>query len=97
MSGQLIPDGGAAIAGEYRYKLWRVTGAPGTSVALFVMLNPSTADATDDDPTIRRCIRFARDWGHARLLVANLYALRATDPRALSRHPDPVGIGRAHV
>jgi hypothetical protein len=47
------------------------------------MLNPSTADAEHDDPTIRRCIRFAQDWGFAQLKVVNLYAYRATDPRHL--------------
>lgn len=44
------------------------------------MLNPSTADETTDDPTIRRCLGFAQDWGHAALTVVNLYTLRATRP-----------------
>lgn len=44
----------------------------------FVMLNPSTADAEVDDPTIRRCIGFAKAWGFAALTVTNLYALRGT-------------------
>jgi hypothetical protein len=55
------------------------------------MLNPSTADATLDDPTIRRCRRFARDWGMGALVVVNLYALRSVDPRALETAEDPVG------
>lgn len=46
----------------------------------FVGLNPSTADETTDDPTIRRCVRFAREWGFARLKMVNLYAWRATSP-----------------
>jgi hypothetical protein len=58
---------------------------------MFVMLNPSTADASEDDPTIRRCIGFARSWGFARLVVANLYAFRATDPRELWVADEPVG------
>lgn len=58
------------------------------------MLNPSTADGTVDDPTIRRCMRFARDWGFSRLVVRNLFAWRATDPAELSRVSDPIG-GRA--
>ena len=67
--------------GRYRYRLTRNWGE-GT-VAMFVMLNPSTADADDDDPTIRRCIGFAQSWGCGGLCVVNLYALRATDPRDL--------------
>jgi hypothetical protein len=78
--------------GTYRYALWRDTGClGGEGTALFVMLNPSTADAELDDPTIRRCVRFARDWGYARLAVGNLYALRSTDPAALAAADDPVG------
>lgn len=77
---------------KYRYALWRDTGVLGAEgTVLFVMLNPSTADATEDDPTIRRCIRFATDWGFARLAVGNAYALRATDPKQLRAADDPVG------
>lgn len=92
--------------GLYRYSLTRevLTGAAreaaeesGRETLTFVMLNPSTADATRDDPTIRRCIRFARDWGYARLKVVNLYAYRATDPRELWRAADPVGPENDHV
>lgn len=50
---------------------------------LFIMLNPSTADGTQDDPTIRRCVGFAKFWGYDRLEVVNLFAYRATDPREL--------------
>lgn len=77
--------------GAYRYRLEREWGDSGAAVA-FIMLNPSTADATVDDPTIRRCIRFAQDWGYAKLIVGNLYALRATDPKALRRSAAPVGV-----
>ena len=55
------------------------------------MLNPSTADAELDDPTIRRCRGFAKAWDCAGIVVAYLYALRATDSAALWTHPDPVG------
>jgi hypothetical protein len=55
------------------------------------MLNPSTADAEIDDPTIRRCIGFAKAWGFEGIVVRNLYALRATNPKELWVHEDPVG------
>lgn len=74
----------------YRYVLRRPVGLGG-GTCLFVMLNPSTADETVNDPTIRRCMGFARDWGYGLLLVANLFALRSTDPRALYAAEDPVG------
>lgn len=76
--------------GLYRYSLvrrWAATGVP----AQFVMLNPSTADDTLDDPTIRRCVGFARALGCAGLVVVNLYAYRATKPADLWRAEDPVG------
>lgn len=76
--------------GTYRYTLSRCWDPPKPSCA-FVMLNPSTADATQDDPTIRRCIGFAKAWGYGGVDVLNLFALRATDPSALRSHPDPIG------
>jgi hypothetical protein len=54
------------------------------------MLNPSTADATADDPTIRRCMGFARSWGAGGIRVVNLFALRATDPAELAKFDSPV-------
>ncbi len=57
------------------------------------MLNPSTADEAADDPTIRRVIGFSRAWGFGRLVVVNLFALRATRPHGLSDSPAPVGPG----
>ena len=76
----------------YRYTLSREIPALGNEgTVLFVMLNPSTADERQDDPTIRRCIDFAARWGFARLEVVNLYALRSTDPRGLFAVDDPVG------
>jgi hypothetical protein len=83
---------GATISpcGTYRYTLDRVWDAS-LPIALFIMLNPSTADASEDDPTIRRCISFAKREGCGALTVVNLFALRSTDPGALTAHPDPVG------
>ncbi len=75
---------------RYRYLLRRRIGGS-RKRALFVMLNPSTADETRDDPTIRRCIGFARRWGFGALEVVNLFALRTPYPRALRQHADPVG------
>lgn len=77
--------------GLYRYLLTRSWSAPGAPRAVFVMLNPSTADATQDDATIRRCVQFAKTWGMGGLTVVNLYALRATQPARLWQHADPVG------
>lgn len=78
---------------KYRYILTRDVpsvlslGRP----CLFIMLNPSTADANKDDATIRKCMRFAEHWGCDRLTVVNLFALRATDPAGLYGHRDAVG------
>lgn len=80
-------------SGVYRYHLTRRWGEE--PPLGFVMLNPSTADATADDPTIRRCIGFAKREGLGGIRVVNLYALRATDPDELWRHPDPFGPANA--
>lgn len=82
-------DRGAVISpcGTYRYHLWRrvdgMGALRGDGRCVFIMLNPSTADADRDDPTIRKCVGFARRWGYAWISVVNLFAFRATDPRAL--------------
>jgi len=73
----------------YRYALGR-RWSEGPSI-LFIMLNPSTADEKVLDPTVRRCRTFAEKWGFGTLLVANLYALRSTDPKGLDEADDPVG------
>ena len=83
-------DRAARIDGAYRYSLWRRVG-PSPGRVLFVMLNPSTADAIADDPTIRRCSGFARAWGYGELEVCNLFAYRTPYPRELLGVEDPVG------
>lgn len=77
--------------GVYRYCAGRQwdTGLPFVS---WIMLNPSTADAEVDDPTVRRCVEFSKRWGFGTLNIANLYALRATEPSKLRTYTgDPVG------
>lgn len=81
--------------GEYRYLLTREWD-PAAEKLTFVMLNPSTADADLDDPTIRRCISFAKREDFGGLRVVNLYAFRATDPKVMKRQPDPVGPDNDH-
>ncbi|MGW7425765.1 DUF1643 domain-containing protein [Streptomyces sp. NPDC054813] len=76
--------------GQYRYLLAREWADTGKSAA-FVLLNPSTADATTDDATTVRCIKYAQSWGCGALLIVNLYAWRATQPRDLATADDPVG------
>jgi len=76
--------------GRFRYLLSRRWDT-GRGTVLWIMLNPSTADAERDDPTIRRCIGFSRLWGFGAMEAVNLFALRATDPRELGRADDPVG------
>jgi hypothetical protein len=61
------------------------------------MLNPSTADALMDDPTIRRCMGFARRWGFSAVSVRNLFAFRATKPKDLLTALDPTGGGRGDM
>ena len=79
-----------SACGQYRYRLDRRWSAGGGNV-VWIMLNPSRADAGTDDPTIRRCIAFSRLWGYGGMVVVNLFALRATHPDALYGMLDPVG------
>ena len=74
---------------NWRYTLHRRWN-DGRCVA-FLLFNPSTADETQDDPTIRRCVGFGRRWGYGRLVILNLFAIRGTDPRIVERVQDPVG------
>ncbi len=75
---------------KYRYELKR-TWDDNKPKVMFIMLNPSTADAEQDDPTIRRCINYAKDWGYGGIYVGNLFAFRATDPKDLLRAEEPIG------
>jgi hypothetical protein len=90
----------------YRYTLWRQWSGdfwfddvePDEACAgnqfkyvMFIGLNPSTADETKDDPTIRRCIAFSKAWGYGAMCMTNVFAFRATDPKVMMAHPSPVG------
>jgi hypothetical protein len=85
---------GAAFSedGVYRYGLWRGWD-PSLPMCAWIGLNPSTADATTDDPTIRRCIAFSKRWGYGKMHMLNLFAYRATFPRDMMAvaFVDPVG------
>jgi len=92
MTNDLTTSSGAIISEDekYRYALWRTWDKKRDPV-MFIMLNPSTADATKNDPTINKCIAYAKRWGYGALIVCNLYALRSRDPKALLSDSDPIG------
>ena len=76
--------------GFYRYSLWREWNINAPNL-VFIMLNPSKADESIDDPTLRRCINFAKSWGCGSLKVVNLFAYRSVSPSDLKRVNDPIG------
>lgn len=82
--------------GKYRYLLRRTWDGKKPR-ALIVMLNPSTADARKDDPTIRSCVRLTSALGYGSMEVVNLYGLRATDPAELQKADDPQGPNNERV
>jgi hypothetical protein len=77
--------------GKYRYSLKREWDKDKPFV-LFICLNPSTADDKNDDPTLIRCISYAKQWGYGGVCVTNLFAYRATNPRDMLSSQDPIGI-----
>jgi hypothetical protein len=85
-----ICSSGAVIDGPYRYSLWREWD-PQCPRLLWVLLNPSTADASSDDPTLRRRLAFTHSWSFGSLEMVNLYAWRSSTPRELARIENPVG------
>ncbi len=77
---------------RYRYALWRRWDWQGyAKQVMFIGLNPSTADETKNDATIRRCIQFARDWGFCGVIITNAYAWCCTNPKKLKSVSDPIG------
>lgn len=87
---QLAPSAAFSECRTWRYSLTRVWDAAKPLLPV-IGLNPSTADETTDDPTIRRCTGFAQDWGYGGLFMLNLFAFRATNPKEMRVAPDPVG------
>lgn len=79
----MIGDATFSSDETHRYTLTREWSGCGKGTVMFVMLNPSTADADVLDPTVRRCVGFAQRWGAKRLMVTNLYSIRSTDPKML--------------
>ena len=80
----------AIIRGNHRYELFRTWDVDG-KVACFVMLNPSTADAEQDDPTVRKCVGFAKRWGCGGVRIVNLFSIRSPSPSAIRLSDSPVG------
>ena len=80
---------------KYRYLLTRKICEKDT-ICTFIMLNPSTADEIENDPTVARCVKFAKVWGYGKLNVLNIFALRSTDPGGLYTIEDPVGQDNDH-
>lgn len=82
---------------DYRYLLWRYGekyGLHGDRVIAWIMLNPSTADENQLDPTVTRCLKYSqREKIYGTMMVCNLFALRSTDPKPMLTHDNPVGIG----
>lgn len=75
---------------KYRFALWR-TWDDTKPYVMFIGLNPSTADERNDDPTLARCINYAKSWGFGGLCMANLFAYRATNPNDMKSATDPIG------
>lgn len=94
MTTDLFGSFGATFSscGRYRFSLWRIWDAH-LQPAMFLMLNPSTADESENDPTVERCQRRAQAMGYGGLRVGNILAYRSTDPDALYTVEDPVGTG----
>lgn len=92
-----LVESGAVFSEDlrYRYVLTRGWDVCLPTVA-FIGLNPSTADESKDDPTIRKCVSYAKRWGFGRLVMLNLFALRATDPAVMLSSATPIGPHNDH-
>ncbi len=90
MERKLKTDAKLSSCRNYRFALWR-TWDVSKPFAMIIGLNPSTADEIEDDPTITRCINFAKSWGYGGVCMANLFAYRATAPSDMKSQNDPIG------
>ena len=88
----LSPDSTAEFSPcrTYRYALWRWWDRS-RPYAMFIGLNPSTADEVNNDPTVSRCIGYSRRWGYGGLCMTNIFAYRSTDPARMKAHSAPIG------
>ena len=82
----------AFISNDPRYRYWLTrTWDESKPSVVFMLLNPSTADAAKDDATIRKCMAYSKRWGYGGIVVINLYAFRSRDPKKMLACDDPVG------
>jgi len=79
-----------SLGKSYRYALWRQWDSE-KPICSFICLNPSTADENQDDPTVRRCIDYAKQWDCGTFVMLNIFAFRATDPNVMKAHLRPEG------
>lgn len=90
MAFKMKTDAKLSSCRNYRFALWR-TWDDSKPFAMIIGLNPSTADEVEDDPTITRCINFAKSWGYGGICMTNLFAYRATAPKDMKSQQDPIG------
>ncbi len=80
---------------KWRYtlpRMWKYFKSTPYKTIMFIGLNPSTADEVKDDPTVRRCIQYAKDWGYDGMYMMNIFAWRDTDPKGMKLQEDPIGV-----
>ncbi len=93
----MFKDAVISECGLFRYGLFRMWDQRNEKLMQIIMLNPSTADAELDDPTIRRCMGFAKRENYGGIHVVNLFAYRATSPHDMKKADDPIGPSNDHV
>jgi len=87
----MIKDAIISSDDKYRYVLSRIWDESKSKV-MIIGLNPSTADASYDDPTIRKCIKYAKSWGYGGIYMLNLFAFRASKPKIMFSVDEPIGV-----